>query len=170
MVAAGIANAGGIRVGQAFGITNRAKIIRAGTVSLTLAILFMSVTCIVFLIFNTLLVRLYIEETEVINLAATLLIIGAFFQLSDGVQVVGLGILRGIEDVNIPTVVALIAYWVIGLPLGYLLGFTFGMNVEGIWIGLLAGLTSSAVMLTYRFYKLTARLPKMKVEQSLVEE
>jgi MATE family multidrug resistance protein len=168
MVAAGIAAAGGIRVGQAFGMGSQPKIIRAGTVSLTLAIVFMSITCILFLTLNHFLVRLYIQDIEVVGIATSLLIIGGFFQLSDGVQVVSLGILRGIEDVNIPTVIALIAYWVIGLPVGYVLAFTFNMNVQGIWIGLLAGLTVSAVLLTFRFYKLSAKVRSAKIEESLI--
>jgi multidrug resistance protein, MATE family len=168
MVAAGIAAAGGIRVGQAFGMGSQPKIIRAGTVSLTLAILFMSITCIIFLTLNYFLVRLYIQDIEVVGLAASLVIIGGFFQLSDGIQVVSLGILRGIEDVNIPTVIALVAYWVIGLPLGYVLAFTFNMNVQGIWIGLLAGLTVSAVLLTFRFYKLSSHVRSAKIEESLI--
>ncbi|MDO1445298.1 MATE family efflux transporter [Rhodocytophaga aerolata] len=168
MVAAGIGAAGGIRVGQAFGIGSQPKIVRAGTVSLTLAVIFMSLTCILFLSLNYFLVRLYIQDIEVVSLAASLVIIGGFFQLSDGVQVVGLGILRGIEDVNVPTVIALVAYWVIGLPLGYILAFTFHMNVQGIWIGLLAGLTVSAVLLTFRFYKLSSGVKSAKPEKSLI--
>jgi MATE family multidrug resistance protein len=168
MVAAGIAAAGGIRVGQAFGMGSQPKIVRAGTVSLTLAVFFMSITCIIFLTLNDSLVRLYIQDPEVVSLAATLVIIGGFFQLSDGTQVVGLGILRGIEDVNVPTIVALIAYWVIGLPVGYVLAFTFHMDVQGIWIGLLAGLTVSAVLLTIRFYKLSSKIKSVKAKESLI--
>jgi MATE family multidrug resistance protein len=166
MVAAGISSAGAIRVGQAVGIGNQAKIVRAGTVSIVLAVAFMAVACLVFLTLNYTLVRLYIQDQEVVTLAASLLIIGGFFQLSDGVQVVGLGILRGIEDVNMPTIIALFAYWVIGLPLGYVLGFTFGMNIQGIWLGLLTGLTVSAILLTIRFYKLSYRVGLKRVQRT----
>ncbi|WP_232065040.1 MATE family efflux transporter [Rhodocytophaga rosea] len=162
MVAAGISSAGAIRVGQAVGIGSHTKIVRAGTVSLALSIAFMSMACFVFLTFNYSLVRLYIQDEAVVNLGAALLIIGGFFQLSDGVQVVGLGILRGIEDVNVPTVIALFAYWVIGLPLGYVLGFTLNMHAQGIWLGLLAGLTVSAILLTIRFYTLTYKMKASK--------
>jgi MATE family multidrug resistance protein len=126
----------------------------------------MAVACLVFLTLNYTLVRLYIQDQEVVTLAASLLIIGGFFQLSDGVQVVGLGILRGIEDVNMPTIIALFAYWVIGLPLGYVLGFTFGMNIQGIWLGLLTGLTVSAILLTIRFYKLSYRVGLKRVQRT----
>lgn len=167
MVAAGIGSAGAIRVGQAYGAGNQAKIIRAGTISLLLAIVFMATTCVIFLTLNTLLVELYIQDQEVIQVAATLVIIGGFFQLSDGIQVVGLGILRGIEDVYMPTIIALFAYWVIGLPLGYVLGFTFNMNVQGIWLGLLAGLTVSAILLTFRFYTLSYKIKQKKTQSML---
>jgi MATE family multidrug resistance protein len=162
MVAAGISSAGAIRVGQAVGIGSQTKVVRAGTVALVLSVAFMSIACFIFLTFNHFLVQLYIQDEAVVSLGATLVIIGGFFQLSDGIQVVGLGILRGIEDVNVPTIIALFAYWVIGLPLGYLLGFTFNMNVQGIWLGLLAGLTVSAVLLTIRFYTLSYKVRASK--------
>jgi MATE family multidrug resistance protein len=79
------------------------------------------------------------------------LIIAALFQVSDGIQGVGIGVLRGLTDVKIPTLITFIAYWVLALPLGYLLGFTFNFGVKGVWIGLLTGLTASAAMLTTRF-------------------
>lgn len=167
MVAAGISSAGAIRVGQAVGLRSQPKIVRAGTVSLVLSVGFMSLACFIFLTFNQTLVHLYIHDEAVVNLATTLLVIGGFFQLSDGIQVVGLGILRGIEDVNVPTMIALFAYWVIGLPSGYLLGFTFGMHVQGIWLGLLAGLTVSAILLTIRFYKLSYRMKPDKQLRTL---
>ena len=75
------------------------------------------------------------------------------FQLSDGVQAVGIGILRGLTDVKIPTVITFVAYWVVGLPIGYFLAFVLGWDVQGVWIGLLAGLTTSAILLTLRFNK-----------------
>ncbi len=86
-----------------------------------------------------------------ITIASHLLIVAAIFQISDGIQGVGIGILRGLTDVKIPTLITFIAYWVIGLPIGYLLGFIYHIGVVGIWIGLLTGLTASAAMLTIRF-------------------
>ena len=80
-----------------------------------------------------------------------ILIIAALFQISDGTQGVGIGVLRGLTDVKGPTLITFIAYWVISLPVGYLLGFIFNLGVYGVWIGLLIGLTVSAVMLTLRF-------------------
>jgi MATE family multidrug resistance protein len=87
----------------------------------------------------------------VIAQAATLLAIAAGFQVSDGLQVVGLGALRGLEDVKVPSVVALLAYWAIALPLGYGLGFGLHLGAPGIWLGLLTGLSTVAVVLLLRF-------------------
>ena len=100
---------------------------------------------------------LYIADIEVVNMAAGLLVIASFFQLSDGIQGVGAGIMRGMGDVVVPTAITMVAYWVIGLPLGFWLAFSFGMGARGIWVGLLAGLTVSAILLTSRFLWLSKR-------------
>ena len=99
----------------------------------------------------------FMSHPEVINIATGLMIIAAFFQLSDGTQVVGLGALRGMGDVKIPTIVTFIAYWVISIPLAYYLGFVLKMGGIGIWIALSLGLTLSAIMLFWRFKKLSQR-------------
>ncbi len=163
MMATGIAAAGSIRVGSAVGRMNRPAVQRAGTAAFLLVILFMSGCCLLFLTANEWLIGLYIRNNiEVANLAATLVIVAGFFQLSDGVQVVGLGVLRGIADVNVPTLLTLIAYWGVALPLSYVLAFPLGMDVTGVWIGLLAGLTVSAALLTYRFYN---KLPRVRLSE-----
>lgn len=97
------------------------------------------------------------EDVEVILLASKLLIIAALFQLSDGVQVVALGILRGIQDVKIPSFITFIAYWIITIPLGYYLCVTLKMGAWGMWIALGLGLTISAIFLVIRFMKLSKR-------------
>jgi len=93
----------------------------------------------------------------VIALSASLLVIAGLFQLSDGVQAVGLGVLRGLEDVKVPTIATLLAYWALGLPLGYFLAFNLGMGAHGIWYGLLIGLTITAAVLLYRFLSLSRK-------------
>lgn len=95
------------------------------------------------------------EDVEVILLASKLLIIAALFQLSDGVQVVALGILRGIQDVKIPSFITFIAYWIITIPLGYYLCVILKMGAWGMWIALGLGLTISAIFLVIRFMKLS---------------
>jgi MATE family multidrug resistance protein len=97
------------------------------------------------------------EDVEVILLASKLLIIAALFQLSDGVQVVALGILRGIQDVKIPSLITFVAYWIITIPLGYFLCVTLKMGAWGMWIALGLGLTISAVLLVLRFFKLSQK-------------
>ena len=98
------------------------------------------------------------DNTQVIILAAELLLVAAFFQISDGVQVVVLGALRGMQDVKIPTLITFIAYWAIGFPVSYYLGLHTDLKSTGIWIGLLTGLTASAIMLYIRFNYLTKKL------------
>ncbi|GGD78914.1 MATE family efflux transporter [Emticicia aquatilis] len=161
MMASGLGIAGGIRVGEGRGLKNVRKIRFSGNVALLLVVIFMTAMMLIILVFNRILVELYIADNEVIVIAMRLMIVAAIFQLSDGIQVVSLGILRGIADVNIPTWITMFAYWVISLPLGYLLAFNFDMDAIGIWFGLLAGLTASAVLLTVRFYYL---IKKMRLE------
>ena len=122
----------------------------------------MSVAALLFFTANDWLVSLYIRDNPAVStVAATLVIMGGIFQLSDGIQVVALGALRGLSDVNAPTLITLFSYWGVALPMSYLLGFTFGMDVVGIWIGLLAGLTIAAVLLTVRFFRRVSRLEPM---------
>lgn len=151
MVVLGLSTAGSIRVGNAVGEQNVSKVRRAGFTTILLAICFMAMSGLVFILFKNYLPTLYINDESVVSIASSLLIIAALFQLSDGVQAVGVGILRGLTDVKIPTAITFLAYWVVGLPTAYLLGFTLGYDVQGVWIGLLAGLTTSAVLLTLRF-------------------
>lgn len=102
------------------------------------------------------------DNMEVIALAAELLLVAAFFQISDGLQVVILGALRGLQDVRVPTFITFIAYWVIGFPISYYLGLYTPLKSVGIWIGLLSGLTASAIMLYIRFNYLTKRYIRTK--------
>jgi MATE family multidrug resistance protein len=158
MMASGLSAAAMVRVGNQLGKNDIAKLRQVGFTIFGMVALFMAVFALFFLLFRNYLPLLYIDERPVIEMASTLLIIAGFFQLSDGLQVVGLGALRGLSDVRVPTLVTLVAYWVIGLPLGYLLAFYLKWNELGIWIGLLTGLTLTAVMLIYRFHSLSLRL------------
>jgi MATE family multidrug resistance protein len=98
------------------------------------------------------------DNNEVIVMAAKLLLVAAFFQISDGTQVVVLGALRGLQDVRIPTWITFVAYWLIGFPISYFLGLHTDLKSTGIWIGLLTGLSASAIMLYIRFNYLTKKL------------
>lgn len=151
MAALGISAAGGIRVGNAVGRQNINETRKAGFTAIFLGASFMFFAGVIFVVFRNLLPTFYINEEDVISVASSLIVIAALFQLSDGTQAVGIGILRGLTDVKIPTAITFIAYWIVGLPIGYLLGFIFQMGVQGVWIGLLIGLTTSAILLTLRF-------------------
>ncbi len=155
MMAAGISSAGSIRVGQSMALRSRAGIVRSGTAALLLSVALMGCTCLVFMLFPGFLTKLYTKDAQVLAYAVSLLAVASFFQLSDGLQVVGLGILRGIADVNVPTYITVVAYWVIGLPMAYVFAFPLGMDIQGVWYGLLLGLSVSALLLLARFYRLT---------------
>jgi len=151
MVVLGISSAATIKVGNANGSKNIIDVKHAGYSAILLGLVFMSFTGIVLISFNEFLPSLYINDAEVIGMASSLLIVAALFQLSDGVQAVGLGVLKGLTDVKIPMFITLIAYWLIALPIGYVLGFTFEFNIIGIWLGLLIGLTVAAILFVVRF-------------------
>ena len=127
-----------------------------------LVFLIMAVFALLFILLKDILPVFYIDNFEVVSLAAQLLIIAAIFQLSDGMQVVILGALRGLQDVKIPTVICFIAYWIIGFPVSYYFGQAERLGSMGIWLGLLAGLTSSAILLYFRFNYLTRKLIRTK--------
>ena len=121
-----------------------------------------------FILLKDLLPVFYIDNAEVIALAAQLLIVAALFQLSDGLQVVILGALRGLQDVRYPTLICFFAYWVIGFPVSYLLGKENAMGSMGIWFGLLAGLSASSILLYIRFNYLSKKLIERGVIKDLL--
>lgn len=156
MIAAGVSFAGAISVGGALGVGNRERVIRAGFASILLVSLLMIAASIILQIFGQDIIALYKNNSPaVMQIATTLLFIFIFYLLADGIQAVGVGILRGLSDVNIPTAMTLFAYWVVGIPASYLLSKYTELGVKGIWIGLTLGLTASAVLLTSRFFYLT---------------
>jgi MATE family multidrug resistance protein len=158
MAATGIATAGGIRVGAGVGERSRQAILKSGTAALVIGIGFMAICCVLMLTFNDFFAS-YVKNEQVIFLAAQLIIWGGVFQLFDGVQAVSLGILRGIQDVNVPTFITIFAYWGVGLPLCYVLGFIYDLKHIGIWIGLTVSLFASASLLSWRFYNKVRKMP-----------
>lgn len=151
MMASGISAAATIRVGKLRGTGDLQSVHHAGYSSLILGAVFMAGSAILIILAKDFIPLLYVKDVEVQALATQLLIIAAIFQLSDGVQVVGLGALRGLEDVKVPSLISLFSYWLFALPLGYVLGFWFELGPIGIWLGLLIGLTTSALLLFLRF-------------------
>lgn len=155
MVYMGLSGAAGIRVGNALGRQDLAGMRRAGMAALLAGAMFVAISVVLILALHNVLPGLYIEDKGVESLAADLLLIAALFQVGDGMQAIGLGALRGMEDVRIPTLFTFIAYWAVGLPIGYVLMRYMDMGTQGIWYGLTAGLLFSAIMMVLRFERLT---------------
>ncbi len=158
MIILGISSAGAIRVGNALGKQNLQEVRRAGFSAIGLGAGLMGCFGIVFIFLKNILPMIYINDSVVISIASNLLIIAGIFQISDGIQAVSIGVLRGLTDVKVPTVITFIAYWVIALPIGYFLGFTLHLKVIGVWIGLLLGLIAAALLLSWRFNKKSKNL------------
>lgn len=158
MIAVGLGVTATIRVGNQKGLKNYSNLRRIAYSTFLLVFVIEAIFAIGFILMKNWLPTIYIDDVEVIVLAAQLLIIAALFQLSDGLQVVILGALRGLQDVKIPTLICFIAYWIIGFPISIYFGREDQMGSMGIWLGLLAGLTASAVLLHYRFNYLSKKL------------
>ena len=164
MFAMGLSVAATIRVGNQKGLMDYKKLIIVARSVFLLAIIVETIFGILFVILHNFLPHLFlnmdnvsqvIENKEVILIASKLLLVAAVFQISDGVQVVVLGALRGLQDVQVPMYITFVAYWIVGFPISYYLGKYTELGAIGIWIGLLAGLTTAALFLYIRFHKLT---------------
>ncbi len=162
MIAVGLGVTATIRVGNQKGLRRFKDLRRIAFSTFLLVFLIEAVFALGFILLKDWLPTFYIDNTEVILLAAQLLIVAALFQLSDGLQVVILGALRGLQDVKIPTLICFIAYWLIGFPVSWYYGKAEQLGSMGIWLGLLAGLTASALMLYLRFNFLSKRLIEKK--------
>ncbi|HUQ65331.1 MAG TPA: MATE family efflux transporter [Flavitalea sp.] len=153
MVSFGLSHAGSIRTSNAFGGPNWPKIALIGKSTLITGVVYGVLCAILFISFRNVLPGVFNSNAEVIKLASILLLLAGIFQISDATQVIGAGLLRGIKDVKIPTFLVAIAYWVIGLPSGYIFAFTFKMGAAGMWLGFIAGLTFAGIFLSYRFLR-----------------
>ena len=169
MVAMGLSVASMIRVGNQKGLQNFKELRRIAFSIFLLGTLLATFFAILFFIFHKSLPSIYVDlddaanyadNMEVISIASKLLLAAAFFQISDSIQVVVLGALRGLQDVKIPTILTFVSYWVVGFPVSYFLGKEEMYGSFGIWLGLLAGLTTASILLYIRFNKLTLKLIK----------
>lgn len=158
MIPFGIAEATTVRVSHALGRGDRDGLRRAALAGYTLLLLTQTLGALAMLIGHHAIAGLYTTDVAVAALAATLLLYAAAFQLSDGVQVVSAGALRGLKDTRVPMLLAALAYWGIGMPVGAGLGLGLGWGPRGMWIGLIAGLTVAALMLALRFWRSSARI------------
>jgi MATE family multidrug resistance protein len=156
-VALGIGNAGGVRVGWAVGARDRLAARRAGLVAIGAGGGFMSLSALLFLAFPEAVARLLTDDPGVLAMAAPLLAVAAVFQVSDGVQGVGAGVLRGAGDTRFTFGANMVGHWAVGLPLALALAFEAGLGVRGLWWGLCAGLSAVAGALLWRFLRISSR-------------
>ena len=175
MVGMGLGVAAMIRVGNQKGLMDFKELRRIAQSIFLLTLLLEIIFAVSFVVLNNFLPTIYLDlgdannladNLEVIKMAAELILVAAVFQISDGLQVVVLGALRGLQDVRIPTMITFVAYWIIGFPISFYLGLYTPLQSIGIWIGLLSGLTASAIMLYIRFNYLTKKL----IAQSALED
>ncbi|MBT8273972.1 MAG: MATE family efflux transporter [Bacteroidia bacterium] len=171
MVAIGLSVAAMIRVGNQKGLQNYVELRRIAQSIFLLGLGLAFIFAMFFFVFHNELPKIYVDlddplnfkdTSEVVVIAAQLLLAAAIFQLSDSLQVMVLGALRGLQDVKIPTLITFIAYWLIGFPISYYFGKEEALGSFGIWLGLLVGLTSAGILLYIRFNYLTKRLISQK--------
>jgi MATE family multidrug resistance protein len=151
----GLSMAVGMRIGKAVG-EGRTELLRpiaGGALAMSCAI--MSVSAVGFSLGGERLALGFVNDAAVVALAAQLLVVAAIFQLFDGAQVIGAGALRGLADVRVPAVITFIAYWLLAIPGGYVLGLHTRLGAVGVWIGLACGLAIAAGLLAWRFRRLT---------------
>ena len=147
----GVAMASTVRIGQALGAGNRSLLRPIGAGAWFLGLLIMAVFSVILVVAGPAIARVFVSDPAVIVIAAQLLVVAGIFQLVDGVQVVGSGLLRGLHDTKVPMLINIIAYWAIALPLGGWLAFGRGDGAVGMWVGLAWGLVFAAALLVLRF-------------------
>ncbi|WP_295042177.1 MATE family efflux transporter [uncultured Paracoccus sp.] len=162
MVHLGLANAATVRLGQAKGRGDRAGMRDAAITVIGMSLVFAGIVIAIYLLFGADLVRLYLDPADprgpaIVALGAWLLVFAALFQLTDAFQVIALGMLRGVHDTRVPMGIAVFSYWVVGIPVAYLLAFPMGVGPAGLWLGLCVGLTVAALLLMRRFWRGHAR-------------
>ena len=167
MIATGLSVTAMIRVGNQKGLKRPVELRRIAKSIFMMGLILATLFAVLFLVFHQTLPTFYLDLNDmkhlmdnqnVVQIAANLLIIAALFQISDSTQVVFLGALRGLQDVKIPTLITFVAYWIVGFPISYYLGASARYGSIGIWIGLLAGLTASSIFLYIRFDYLSKQL------------
>ena len=162
MVHLGLSNAATVRAGRAAGESDARKLRDGAKIAIVMSLIFGVVMVALFLTTAPHLIALFLDlsnprSAEIISFGAGLLAIAALFQLADAMQVMALGLLRGIRDTTVPMVAAAVSYWLIGIPCAYVLAFKLGMGGIGLWLGLVIGLTAAASTMMARFW---LRAPK----------
>ena len=160
MISMGLAQAGSIRTSNAYGQKNALTISNIGKSTLVTALIYGFICLIFFVILRNQLPYLFNDDIGVVTIAASLLLWAAIFQISDSTQAIAAGLLRGLKDVTVPTIYIAIAYWAIGIPIGYYLAFYQDFGATGIWIGFILGLSTSALLLSLRFLYFSKKYSK----------
>lgn len=153
MIPLGISTVITIRVGEAYGRKDQQSIRNAAKAGFIIVLCIQIISAALILLGSQWIVRLYTNDVEVMNIAIQFLFLAAIFQIPDGIQVAAAGALRGLKDTRIPMFYTMIAYWVMGIPAGYLLGVSYGYGAEGVWWGPIIGLTVAAILLYGRFWR-----------------
>ena len=167
MVHLGFSQAATIRAGRALGRGDEINLRRGAKMAIGMSTVFAVATMAVFLLIPEPLIAMFIDPSEpekatLLRIGISLLAMAGLFQVVDAVQVLALGLLRGVQDTAVPMVIATISYWVVGLPVSYLLAFTLGMGGVGIWLGLVVGLSVAAVLMMWRFWRRSVFLTKRR--------
>lgn len=157
MVHLGLSNVATIRAGNAYGRRDVDHMARGGLTVTAMSLAFAFATIVAFVTFPEPLLSLFMQEdepqrVEILTIGVGLLAVAALFQLVDGLQVISLGLLRGVQDTRAPMIMAAISYWIVGIPCSYFLGFVMGLEGVGVWLGLVVGLGVAAVLLSWRFW------------------
>ena len=157
MIHIGFSQAATVRAGRAMGRHDAAGLRQGGLVAIGLSAVISLTTMAIFMSFPAGLVGLFVDRTDpardaVLAVGAGLMIMAGLFQVVDALQVMALGLLRGVQDTQVPMIMAVISYWMIGMPVGYVLGIPLGFGGIGIWVGLVVGLTAAAALLHWRFW------------------
>jgi len=158
MVHLGLSGVATIRAGRAIGEKAEDRLRKGGVVVFAMSLAFSVLTVILFVTLPDPLVDFFLARDEpardaVIEIARVLMVLAALFQLTDGMQAIGIGLLRGVQDTRVPMILAAIGYWLIGVPTSYVLSQPMGYGPPGVWIGLVVGLSVVAVMLNIRFWR-----------------
>ena len=162
MIHLGISNVATIRAGNALGRRDPAHLVRGAIAATTMSLLVAAATIVGFVLWPEPLIDAFMQSEEpardqILAVGVGLLAMAALFQLVDGAQAVALGLLRGVQDTKVPMILAGISYWLVGIPVSYLLGFTMGLNGIGVWLGLVVGLGVAALLLNARFWGTTLK-------------
>lgn len=168
--AVGLSLAGTVKVSHAFGEGDSKSILRWRNLSFVTILTLLCLCFIIIIFIKEDFAKFFINEPVIIEIASVVLILAGLFQISNGLQLLGISMLRSIHDVNRPTIVTMFSYWVVGIPVSYLLGVRLGYGLSGVWMGLAAGITLSAIWLHMRFFYLLKKDKLKKYSAVELEE